>query len=103
MKYKSRFLAGSLSAIIPGMGKVYSGRWKDGIISLLFVAGTGYQAYRAFNDKGIESVYGWIMGSLSLGFYIGNIYGSAKAARLYNTKQDQFYREKVTHYYIDHY
>lgn len=103
LKYKSRFLAGSLSAIIPGMGKVYTGRWKDGIISLLFVAGTGYQAYRAFNDKGFESVYGWIMGSLSLGFYLGNIYGSAKSARLYNTNQDQHYHEKVTHYYIDHY
>jgi hypothetical protein len=103
LKYKSRLIAGSLSTLVPGLGKVYTGRWKDGLISLLFVAGTGYQAYRAFSDKGVNSVYGWIMGSISLGFYIGNIYGSAKSARLYNVNQNMNYREKVIDHYISHY
>jgi uncharacterized membrane protein len=103
LKYKSRFLAGSLSAVVPGLGKVYTGRWKDAFVSLLFVAGTGFQAYRAFSEKGVESVYGWIMGTLSLGFYIGNIYGSAKSARLYNNNQNLQYREKVIDHYINYY
>lgn len=103
LKYKSQFLAGSLSVIVPGLGKVYTGRWKDALVSLLFVSGTGYQAYRAFSDKGVESVYGWIMGTLSLGFYIGNIYGSAKSATLYNNNQNLRYREKVIDHYINYY
>jgi hypothetical protein len=85
------------------MGKVYSGRWKDGLVSLLFVGATGFQAYRGFSQKGSESIYGWIMGSLSVGFYIGNIFGSVKAAKIYNTNQNRIYSEKVTHYYIDHF
>jgi hypothetical protein len=103
INYKSSFLAGSLSTFIPGMGKVYSGRWKDGLISFLFIGTTAFQAYRGFEQKGIKSVYGWIMGSLSFCFYIGNIYGSAKAAKLYNSHQNSAYVEKVTHYYIDHF
>lgn len=103
LKHKSRFLAGSLSAVVPGLGKVYSGRWKDAIVSVIFIAGTGYQAYRAFKEQGISSVYGWIMGSLSFGFYIGNIYGSARSARIYNMNQDLKYREKVIDHYINHY
>ena len=103
INYKSPFLAGTFSMVIPGMGKVYSGRWKDGLISFLFIGTTAYQAYRGFGQKGTKSVYGWIMGSLSLGFYIGNIYGSAKAAKLYNSNMNSAYVEKVSHYYIDHF
>ncbi|MBN1949802.1 MAG: hypothetical protein JW801_01275 [Bacteroidales bacterium] len=103
LRHKNRFLAASLSAVVPGLGKVYAGKWKDAIFSVLFISGTGYQAYRAFKEHGIESVYGWIMGSLSFGFYIGNIYGSAKAARLYTLNQNLDYREKVVDYYIHQY
>lgn len=103
LKYKSRFLSGTFSALVPGTGKVYSGRWKDGLISFLFVGATTYQAYRAFNQKGTKSAYGWIMGSLAFGFYIGNIYGSVKAAKIYNTNQNRNYSEKVTDYYINHF
>ena len=60
-------------------------------------------AEKLFNEKGIESVYGWIMGTLSVGFYIGNIYGSVKSARLYNNNQNLQYREKVIDHYINHY
>jgi len=100
IEHRSPFLAGTFSAIIPGTGKVYCGRWKDGLIALLFIGGTGFQAYRGFEKRGKESVYGWIMGSISLGFYIGNIYGSVKTARNYNYQQKLRYVEEVTDYYI---
>jgi hypothetical protein len=103
LKHKSPFLAGTMSMLIPGTGKVYSGRWKDGLISLIFVGTSAFQAYRGFEKKGVESVYGWIMGGFSLGFYLGNIYGSSKAAKLYNSGQRSIYVEKVTHYYIDNF
>lgn len=102
IKHKSPFLAGTFSTLIPGMGKVYSGRWKDGLIAFLFVGATGFQAYRGFDKKGVKSVYGWIMGSISVGFYIGNIYGSVRTAKIYNSNQSSMYVEKVSHYYIGH-
>ena len=78
-KPKSKLLAGTLSAIVPGSGKVYSGNVRDGIFSFLYTSLSGYQAYRGFKDKGINSIYGWVFGSISTGFYLGNVYGSVKA------------------------
>lgn len=86
-KYKSPFLAGSMSALLPGIGKVYTNDWKDGIVSLLFTAGMAFQSYRGFNKTGIKSTRGWIYGGIGLGFYLGNIYGSAKSAKNYNKKK----------------
>ncbi len=84
LKLKNPVLAAGFSAIIPGTGKFYTRNWSDGIVSLLFVAGNAFQAYRGFNEHGIKSGYGWAFASLSASFYIGNIFGSAKAARRYN-------------------
>ncbi len=101
--YLSPFLAASLSAVLPGAGKFYTGRWIDGVSSLLFVGLTGFQAYRGFNRSGTNSVYGWIMGGLSFGFYFGNIYGSQKSARDHNQNLNENYKEKVVNFYINHY
>ncbi len=83
-RFKSPLLAGSLSTVVPGLGKVYTGNYMDGIVSLLFIAGTAWQSYRGFNKSGVKSVSGWIFGGISMGFYIGNIYGSVKSARRFN-------------------
>lgn len=83
-KFKSPFIAAGFSSIIPGTGKFYTKNWADGIFSILFVAGNAWQSYRGFKEHGIKSAYGWAFGTLSASFYIGNIFGSAKAARRYN-------------------
>jgi hypothetical protein len=89
-KFKSPVLAGCFSAIIPGTGKFYTRNWTDGLFSVLFIGGNAWQAYRGFNEHGIKSGYGWFFGSLSASFYIGNIFGSAKAAKRYNKlKKDE--------------
>jgi hypothetical protein len=84
MKFKSPLLAGGFSAIIPGSGKFYTRNWVDGIISFMFVATNAWQAYRGFNADGINSGYGWVFTGISSSFYIGNIFGSVKAAGRYN-------------------
>jgi len=86
-KFKSPLLAAGFSAIIPGTGKFYTGNWADGVFSMLFVAGNAWQAYRGFSEKGVKSVYGWVFAGLSTSFYIGNIYGSSKAATRYNNRK----------------
>jgi hypothetical protein len=93
--HKSPGLAMCMSAIIPGAGKVYTNNWKDGIISFVFVGTNAFQAYRGFKKNGTESVYGWIFASVGTGFYLGNLYGSFKAARRFNQKIKNSYIKKV--------
>ena len=81
---KSTFRAGVLSALIPGLGKVYCGRIVDGLFSLAVTGITAWQAQRAIDDHGASSAESWIYGGLSGGLYLGNVYGSAVAARIYN-------------------
>lgn len=98
MKKRYPGVALTFSMIVPGTGKIYSGYWKDGIISLLFVAATGWQSYRGFSKKGSESVSGWIWGSISTGFYLGNLYGSFKAAKRFNNRQNELLHKRAESY-----
>ncbi len=94
-KYKSPFVSVALSSVIPGSGKVYSGAWKDGIVSFFFVATSAFQSYRGFEKKGVESAYGWIFGGMAAGFYLGNLFGSAKAAHKYNYNLKHNLKHKI--------
>ncbi len=87
LRSKKAGIALLMSTLVPGTGKVYAGQWKDGLISFLFTAVSGWQAYRGFDQKGTQSVYGWISGGLAAGFYLGNLYGSVKAVRKFNKRQ----------------
>ena len=85
---KSPFVAGALSTLIPGMGKVYTKRYADAVMALLFVGGNAWQSYRGFSQHGATSVYGWVFGGLAASFYIGNIYGAVKSAKRFNKERD---------------
>lgn len=78
---KKEWIALSLSAVVPGLGKVYAGRWKDAIFSFVFFGGLAFQSYRGFDAKGISSARGWVFGALGTGFYLGNLYGTHKVIR----------------------
>ncbi|MCD6332254.1 MAG: hypothetical protein J7L89_03175 [Bacteroidales bacterium] len=94
IKKKSPALALGLSALVPGLGKVYAHDWKDGLLSLLFIGGNVLQAYRGFSKFGIQNAYGWIFGTLAVGFYGANLFGSWKSAKSYNLRQiDQINHE----------
>lgn len=101
IKYKKPGMAMALSAVVPGSGKIYSNDWKDGLISFLFVATNAFQAYRGFTKDGINSVYGWIFGSLSFGFYTGNLYGSWKSAKDYNLRSEEALYHEIQHNIFD--
>jgi hypothetical protein len=92
---KSPLLAGLMSTILPGSGKAYLNRWGDALISLLFVSTNTFVSYRAFHKKGLKSPNGWIFGSLSLSFYLANIYGSAKSAKKYNSDLKDKYQKRA--------
>jgi len=85
---KSPFLAGTLSAIIPGSGYLYSKHYETALTSFIINGLIIWAVHDAIKEKqyGIASaatVFG-------LGWYIGNIEGSAKAA----VKQNEYERNK---------
>jgi tetratricopeptide (TPR) repeat protein len=84
---KKPWLAATYSALLPGSGKVYAKNTKEGITSFFFVTALGYQSYRAFKKRGTKTVSGWLYGGLSLGFYLGNIYGAQQSAKNYNRRK----------------
>ena len=100
---KKPWLAATYSAIIPGSGKIYSKNAKEGVTSLFFVTALGYQSFRAFKKRGSKAVSGWIYGGLSLGFYLGNIYGSQQSAKNYNTRKLNTIYHEVDERIIDRY
>lgn len=92
---KSPLLAAFLSALLPGAGKIYSGRKYDGLYSLLVVGFSAGMAYDGFKDNGIRSGKGWLFGGAALFFYLGNIYGSAIAAGEFNAGESKRLREEI--------
>ena len=95
LKYKSPALALGFSAIVPGAGKFYTKDWKDGLIALITVGASAWQAYTGFYKKGLNSTYGWIYGGIGIGFYTGNLYGSLKAAKKYNQRINEKVHKKA--------
>ncbi len=82
--YKSPLLAGVLSTVVPGLGKVYTENYSDGLFAALLTGLFGYIAYTDF--KADHNVRGWIFTGVAAFFYTGNIYGSAASAQIYNAK-----------------
>jgi hypothetical protein len=95
IRRKSPAASVALSTIVPGLGKIYSHDWKDGLLSLLFVATNVWQSYRGFSKNGFKSATGWIFGGLAVGFYTGNLFGSWKSANIYNSKQVDLIRHEA--------
>lgn len=90
---KNRFLAGAMSALIPGAGKIYCKRTYDGLTSFIVTVLAGWQAYKGFKEDGINSTKGWIYGTVFTFFYLGDIYGSVVAVNIYNQNlEDKFFK-----------
>lgn len=82
--YKSPALAGVLSALIPGSGKIYTRNYSDGITAFLLTGVLAYLSYTNFEHK--HYTRAWIFTALGAGFYTGNVYGSIAATQIFNAK-----------------
>lgn len=80
--YKSPVLAGVLSAVIPGAGKIYTGRYTDGIMGFVLTGLMTSLAVINFQDD--YEFRGWLFTGLAGWLYAGNIYGSAVSADIHN-------------------
>jgi TolA-binding protein len=79
---KSPALAGLMSALIPGTGHFYTGRYRDGAVALLlngaFLA-AGIEAVSAGNEAAAGLLF-----FFEAAWYSGAIYGAVNAAQKYN-------------------
>lgn len=85
LKPKNRTLAGVLS-IIPGLGYLYDG-YPQTALSAFIVNGLFFQATRSAYNNDNQSL-GTGLGVISIGWYVGNIYGSVKSADRKNIQQN---------------
>ncbi len=91
---KSEALAGIMSAVVPGSGYIYAEHYGDGItaflINALAIAGTVTAVYHE------NYAVAGIVGAVGLPFYLGNIYGSANAAKKWNLAVRNELRNRIS-------
>lgn len=92
-KKKNPTLAGIMSGIIPGAGYIYSGKPFTGVTSFI----VNVLLFWAFYDAMYNSQYGLSasIGFFGLGWYVGNIIGSANATRSYNKHYQNKYVDEI--------
>lgn len=86
-KSRSPFVAGVLSAILPGAGYAYTGQYKEGAAAFLINGLLGLGIYELFKNGNTGS--GVLTSLVAAPFYFGNIIGSANSAAIENNKLTQ--------------
>lgn len=94
--YKSPFIAGLLSAVVPGSGKIYTGRISDGLTAFVINSLFAFLTYDNFKHN--HKFRGWLFAGLTGFFYGGNVYGSAVSASLFNAEIDYQLNKDVSNF-----
>ncbi len=81
------WVAGGLSALVPGAGSASLGRWREGAYAAFFTLGFGLAAKEQFQADRLD--LGLVFGSLALIFYSGNIYAAANSAFKMNDEHNR--------------
>jgi hypothetical protein len=87
LKRKSPVVAGALSAVIPGLGLVYSGNNGQALSSFIRVAAMGALSIESLSKLGPTHPQFIAFASLFSFFYIGNIWGSALSVQIRQNEQ----------------
>ena len=85
LPHRSPALAGTMSAVIPGSGQIYSGRTSDGLRHLMFNAVMILTTISFARGGHVPAAI--LTGSLALPFYTGNIRGAAGSARRFDRQR----------------
>lgn len=100
-KKKSLAIATGLSILIPGLGKIYMRKPRQGLNMLLANLIFGIQALESYKKAGPESIRFIAFGSLFAAFYTGNIYGTYKGCKKARRDTYQQLKYELEEYYLD--
>ncbi len=84
---KSPAAAGTMAALLPGAGHVYTGHYRDGLVAFLLNGLFIWAAVELF-DNG-DHVAGGIVTFFELGWYTGNIYSAVGSAHAVNRHREE--------------
>ncbi|SHJ85846.1 hypothetical protein SAMN02745165_03371 [Malonomonas rubra DSM 5091] len=90
---KSPHLAGTLSAILPGAGQLYTERPKQAAVAFALNAAFIYGAIEAWNNENY-SVAG-ILSLFEIGWYGGNIYNAMNNAHKINREREDEFKQQL--------
>lgn len=86
IKRKSPAVAG-MAGVLPGGGYLYTGRYRDALVSFLLNGAFIYAGYEAFDHE--QYALCGIVSFIGFGFYSGSIYGSVGAAHKANRNAEK--------------
>ena len=89
---KSPSLAGTLSAILPGAGQLYTERPRQSAVAFALNAVFIYGAIEAWNNENY-TVAG-ILSLFEIGWYGGNIYNAMNNAHKYNRAREETFKQR---------
>ncbi len=95
---KSPWLAGGLSALLPGAGQIYSEHYVDGVTAFFFngmFLGSAAIMYDLENRANRPHVASAAFGVVGVFFYLANVFGAAQSAHRYNTYQTRLFHQEV--------
>lgn len=95
---RSGILAAILSAILPGAGQVYAGRYADGAVSLISVGALATGAFLCFHHR--ERALGGTLAVAASLVYAGNVYGACNAAKRFNSVRAEGFRARLLERHI---
>jgi TM2 domain-containing membrane protein YozV len=91
--------AALLSAVVPGLGKMYIGKFKLGMNVFILNSIFSYQTYESIHRFGMKHPISMINVILTSFFYAANIYGSYRDARFFKQERLQQFYEDAADYY----
>ncbi|MCF8296332.1 MAG: hypothetical protein K9J13_02205 [Saprospiraceae bacterium] len=79
---KSMLMAGILSGVVPGLGKVYAKRYGEGVATFFITTSLGLVTWENFHKDGLKDIKTILFGSIFTVFYVGNIWGSVFSIKM---------------------
>lgn len=92
---KSPLLAGIMSGIVPGSGKIYAGKTGAGIASFIGTVGFGFIAWENYRKLGFGHAKTIIFGSIFAFNYVSNIYGSVISVKISENEYKNAVRNQI--------
>ena len=89
--YKKPAYAGAMAAVMPGLGHIYTSRYRDAAVAFLLNGIFIWAAVESFDED--LDVLGGVLTFLEAGWYAGNIYSAVNCAHKYNRKLQNDFNE----------
>ncbi len=94
-KQKSPFVAGLMSSVIPGSGKIYASKLGEGVSTFLGMSVLGAIVYENYRKAGPKNYKTITFGSLFTVLYVGNIFGSVYSIKVYRDEIDKSIKHAI--------